>query len=141
MGVLLIILGVVDGGLSLLFRQVLYTENLINNWMGTVNYFVFGAAILFLLCFIVFLRRLESVSSTYSNVKKMLLILLFPLLLLLESIEFSGLVFIIGCVGLILVFIFTDISIFFRTNMFLYYASPVVMVVSGAVITKIIEEL
>jgi hypothetical protein len=142
-GVLLILLGVVDGGLSFLFGQILYAGNLMNNWMGTVNYFVFGLAVLFLLCFIVFLFRVKSeLSSTDGSGTDVLGCLILPIIFLfrlIETLGFSLLVFIIGCVGLILIFIFTDISILFRTNMFLYYASPVVMVAAGTGIIKILQ--
>jgi hypothetical protein len=110
---LLVILGVVDGILSFLVRNILNSENFMN-WMGTVNFFVFGMAVIALSSLIA--------DDIVSNA---------GIIGCLVSGTISAVVLIIGCIILVCTFIFTDISINFRSNMFLYYASPVIMIIAG----------
>jgi hypothetical protein len=109
----------VDGGLSFLFREILYTGNPLNNWMGTVNAYVFGTGVIFLLFFI----------------------LAMVWILLLDDTSMGGCVAkvagpLFGVVCLITYVIFTllvpDIIVAFKTNRFLYYAGSIILIIDGA---------
>jgi len=117
---LLVTLGIVDGVLSFLSRSIMNSEKFLN-FMGTVNFFVCGMAVVILSSTII--------DVIYRVVKRGFF----------GWIDAGAASFVVGLIGfiiLICVFIFTDIGVHFRTNMFLFWVSPVIMIIAGIVLLK-----
>jgi len=121
---MLLVIGLVDGVISFLARNILHSPNFLN-FVGIVNFFVFGMAVSALISVIA--------SAIVYNA---------GIIARLASGSISGVifavVFIIGGIILICTFIFTDISVSFRASTFLYWASPVLMIIAG--IARLVQQ-
>jgi hypothetical protein len=116
--IIVLILGLLHGGLSFLLKEILYAGNPLDNWMGTVNTYFFGAGAVVLLVFI--LCVIWSALINDGDAVGCLAKFLGPLL---------------GVICIITYVVFTlfipDIIVAFKTNRFLYYAGSVIMIIDG----------
>ena len=122
--IICLILGLLDGGLSFLFRERIFAENLLNNWMGTVNVYIFGLASIVIICLILYkiirLIRFLEADDGVGCLLNLLVIIIIPIL---------ALIFIITYV--LITFIFPNIIVTFKTNIFLYYAGSVILIIGA----------
>jgi len=128
--VFILVLGILHGGLSFLFREILNAENLMHG-MAAVNAYVFGLLIIvvivaIIIAIIVTIILLATFAISYTSG-----ISAEGLLVITGSIV--GIFVFVTSVVVYSVFIFPNAIPAFRTNIFLYYFAPVLLIATGTI--------
>ena len=111
-----LLLGLLDLGLSLLFNLKINAGDSLNNALGTINAYIFPAAIFFAIGSLIFFNPNDDGCAVISGY-----IVFF-------------IVFIISYIIYIpIMFHFPNIIITFKTNIILYYSSSAILIVGGLI--------